>query len=799
MRFSCPFIPLAWAAFVATGLVCLSISSPVVAQESASPPAAETFTVMPTPINEAEAIIEPFWEPVLSGLRFWAIQDGIKHGLQVKQTWASVEFYWSSRPETGPALSMTRAFNAGCSGYDRLLVAAVIPEGGTLRVIASTDTGNREYLSPPAPKEIVEHVLDLQGASRIVSLTLEIATAKEGPAVGWFKWIGVQNTRMLPRYLARWDFSHVKWEGYLQDETYEPQFKPLYGIFLTQDELDELRAQHQAGLDKQGKSPYTERSLTLRAMQPEKGIHEFVWSGGRRNEQHGRVRDESMAPLDHGYDAALTGLVLEDKGLLRLAARYALSVALSDKWDDGFLARFPGSAWELRSFRRSYCSQEVAEILDLAGEMFTEAGRIYVMRRLAEEGIGPVNFITWRFDYLFQGNQLAFVTRGRLYAYLVMERAWPRVKPYTDIAYQNVREMFSTVILRDGGSLEPPSYFGATVRGGCEMLRVYARARHQDPGGVLPDSLRRTGDYGAAIASTLPDADVIPVGDSGLLLGSDTLLPLAYLAPKSCWTTMLRKRMAGEKRTSFTPEERQMLAAIPRQGPPPAPFVALRDTGHMASTRALKGPRDALWVKIFIPGNRGEEPHSHEHEDRGSFVLEFGGEALAIDPGVCDYEDPLHQLLKQCQYHNMLVPVGAPERPGPEQPIRADVKPVGKGNRKSFHARMNVTRGWNAYYKKWVRSWDSPSPETLVIRDEYELAKGNGVEFYWQTKLPCRVSGRTVSIKASHGSAILETPSDCSIRIDALPAPENTVQNRIAVCRPGPAGVLQITVRLRPE
>ena len=128
---------------------------------------------------------------------------------------------------------------------------------------------------------------------------------------------------------------------------------------------------------------------------------------------------------------------------------------MCDKWDDGFLAQFPGSAWELRSFRRSYVSEDIAEILDLAGEMFTDAGRIYVMRRLTEEGIGPVNYITWRFDYLFQGNQLAFVTRGRLCAYLVMERLWPRVRPYTDIAYQNLREMFDTVILPDGGLLNP--------------------------------------------------------------------------------------------------------------------------------------------------------------------------------------------------------------------------------------------------------------------------------------------------------------------------------------------------------
>jgi hypothetical protein len=271
-----------------------------------------------------------------------------------------------------------------------------------------------------------------------------------------------------------------------------------------------------------------------------------------------------------------------------------------------------------------------------------------------------------------------------------------------------------------------------------------------------------------------------------------TLLLLAYLAPNSYWTTMLHKCLASEKRASFSLAERRMLDAIPKPGPPPPPFVVLRDTGHMASTRVYGG----CPVKLFIPGNRAAKPHSHEHEDRGSFVLEFAGEAFAMDPGICEYEDPLHALLKQCQYHNMLVPVGMPERAHPDQPILADVKAVGEGDEKSFQARLNATPGWHAYYKQWIRSWDSPAPDTLIVRDEYQLAKGTGVEFYWQTALPCRILGHTVTIQGHRGSAILEPSPDCSIRIDQMPAPEPATQNRIVFRKEAPGGALEVTVRL---
>ncbi len=761
------------------------------------PPQALGAELYPTPINEAEAILEPFWEPVLSGLKHWNIVEGTQHGLKVTQTWASVEFYWARKPEAGPALSMTRTFNVSCAGYDRLLLAAVLPEGSTVKIAAETDLGRREYVSSPAPKEIVEHALDLQGAGRIVSLTFEITAAAAGEAAGWFKWVGLQNTAMLPHYLARWDFSHKTWEGFLQDEAYEPKFAPRQGIFLTPEALEALRAAHQASLNKEGRSSYLERAPALRALQPERGITEFAWSGGRRNEQHGRTRDEARPELNGGREAAIAGLVIRDKELLRVAARYALSLAMCEKWDDGFLARFPGSAWELRSFRRSYVTEELAQLLDLAGEMFTESGRIYLMRRLAEEGIGPVNYITWRFDYLFRGNQIGFVTRGRLAACLVMERDWPHVRPYTDIACQNVQEMFGNVILSDGGALEPPSYVGSTLSRGCEMLELYARARHMDPGKVLPERLARTGDYGAVIASTLPEADVIPYGDSGLLLRSDTLLCLACAAPKSYWTTMLRKSIEREKRTQFSRDEQGMLDALPRRNPKAPGFVFLPEVGHMASMRWMKNADgNAVPVKLLILGNRAGEFHDHEHEDRGSFVLEFAGEAFAMDPGVCEYDDPLHALLKQCQYHNMLVPIGLSERPSPEQPIRAAVKPAGKGNRKSFHARMDVTPGWDAYFRKWHRSWASPAPDTIIITDDYELAKGSGVECCWQTKLPCEIAGHEVVIQGKHGRAVLEVPAGCLARIDTLPGVDGVQQHRIVFQKSETSGVLAVRVRL---
>ncbi len=748
----------------------------------------------PVRINVAEAIIEPFWDPMRSGLPHWEIADGAAHGLHVRQTWASVDFQWTEKPARGPALSMSRAFDMECRGFDRLIIAATLPAGSVLRVIATTDVGERAYESGPATEVFQEHALELQGAERIHTLRMEVTPAEDGPAAGWFVWIGLQNAALLPAYEAVWDFSRFCWDAHLRGASFQPQFEPVYGIFLSPEELSAMRAEHDQALRHTGESPYLQAAQSMRTLQPEQSIHQFVWSGGRANHAFGRMRDADRPRHRGAVQAARIGLVLRDADLLRLAARSALSSAVSEKWDDGFVADFPGSAWELRSFRRSYCTEEIAVILDLAGEMFSELGREYLMRRMAEEGVGPVNYITWKFDYLFHGNQMAFVTKGRMYACLVMERVWPRVKPYTEIACRDLYDTLANVIMPDGGFLEPPSYFGATIGITAEILFHYARTRNQTLREALPDVLHRTGDYGAVVASTLPDADVIPFGDSGPTIRAPALLVLASVNPASVWTTLLRKHLARLEGARFSPMEQALLANIPDEGPPLPSFVILPETRLAASLRAYPGG-DA-WVKLLVIGNRGADPHDHEHEDRGSFVLEFAGEVFALDPGIAEYDNPIHGLMKQCQYHNMLVPSGVSGRPQPTRPIPKDITPEGAGDAEILRLRMDLSPGWEAYYRRWVRTWESSSPDQLTVRDEFDLAQGDGVEHYWVTRLPCVIENDQVRITGARGRVTLDIPHDVTVRIDALPGPEGITYNRIVFHRRAPTGTLEIRARL---
>jgi hypothetical protein len=753
------------------------------------------------PFNEAEAILDPFWDPSLSELNHWTVEPGPAHGLAVQQAWCWVNFTWTRRPASGPALRMSRRCDVPCADYDRLLLSVMAPEGSVVRLQAETDRGPRRLAAPPAGPKKRELALELDGATRLDRVTIEVEAATDGMAQGWFNWLGFQHSGRLARLLAAQTAWDARWEKHLKDESFEPSFTPAYGLILNGDELAALRERH-AALTAEGKSsPFVAAAAAAGRTPPENLIHDFVnlWGDTRFN----RERDHDKFILNHGLNAAIAGHLLKDKRLLRLAARYALSIAMCKHWDDGFICRFPGGLFEHRCFVQSLCAYEVAGILDLAGECFTDIGREFLLRRLAEEAIGAIQFNTWKYDYIFDCNQLAWFTPGRMLALGVLHRHWPRVRSYLDIAYRELCESLERSILPDGGYVEGPTYFRCVGRDAGLGVYYYSRALGKSMAELLPDAMRRCGDFAEALISTDSGEDMIPICDGRPRHELISQAIMADLLPQSAWARMLHKTVArngGWPLNEWLPNTVSpladaaiawgLIARKPTAIPEPRPFVHLPVMGPMVSQRRLGND----WVKLFIQGNRAGAGHTHE--DKGSFVLEFAGETFALDPGSCDYSHPLSQILQHCERHNLLVPYGMAERPHPACPLPHDVKPVGTGDATAFRAAIDATPGWENYYRRWQRTWDSPRPDVLTITDDYELAAGDGVEFYWQTRLPVTVDGRRAVITGAHGRVELEAPAGGAWQVDELPLLDG-VQRRLAFRHPAVQGNFSVKVQLR--
>ncbi len=763
--------------------------------------ASETSLAVATviPINEAEAIISPFWAWSVSDFKHWHFQPGEGSGAEVSEPWEHVAYSWTQPPHQGPAVTLVRKAQIDCTGYDQLILRIQLPQGAVMRLRVESDRGVREQTFTDDSTLPREHALALDGATCLSRVTIEIEAGTCRAGTGCIFWLGLASTTMLERYHARWDhLRRTDWgEKHLEPTDFAPAFTPAHGIFLTPDTLEQLRATvaQPDGLNIFHK---IRDDILANDYCPESDISDYP---GAWFETITRDRDSQRLSrliggitAGPGSRAALVGLVLKDTRLLRLAARYALSIAACENWTVGFTCNFHGCEFETRAFLATFMGWEIAAIADLAGEMFSYWGKEYLQRRLAEKTLGEANYVSWRWDYLHTCNQLALISPGRIGASVVLERTWPRLCPYTDLAIAELNRSMESIVLADGSFVEGPGYLTGSLATAIPAYILYARARGLTTTEVLPMALRRTADYIEAFMATDESTDYLATNECGEDVSRTNLSSAALLAaalPDTHWVSVYRKLRT---RTPDAPTDLKylsMVTGIPETEPPRRAFVHLHEGGFMSSLRSLAGES----VRIFIMGNKANAGHCHE--DKGSFILEFAGETFAMDSNCYRYDSVFVDVLKQCDRHNMLVPFGAgDERPRPKNPISADVKPEGRGDETCFEGSIDATPGWDGYYQRWQRRWSSPTPDVLEIHDEYALERGEGVEFLWNTRLPIRLEGEIAVVTGKRGQARITWSAGCSARIEALPSPPGRAHNRLVIRREGKSGTLSVRVAL---
>jgi hypothetical protein len=722
-----------------------------------------------TAINSAEAIFEPFFDPHLREIDHWTIDAPGATGTSHAPGWAFYTYQWEKPAPDGLVLRMRRSYEAlDCADYERLVVCINLPEDSIITLAAETDAGPRHRTGERIGALRREEWLPLDGAKRILALTVEVRNPRPVAGSSWLLWFGLQHTGRLKSHLAQWSNYNERWDKYLQPPEFEPSFEPTYGLLINAGELEDVRREF-------AHSPVTAELRAgaefARPMRPESliGEHMNYWNQNTLR----RERDFGKMLCLHGPLAAQAGVLWKDKTLCRLAARFALSMVLCGHWEDSFWSHMRGSTSEQRGGVPAIATWDCAMILDLCGEWFTPLGRELILKRIATEGHGGMCQASWWWEYMYYGNQLAWMTPARIYGLLLLERTMParldhypkpelsRVAPHTDQAWANLQDNLAKALLPDGGYLEGVSYFTYTARQAFLCATLYARGRGLDPRSLIAPALLRTDRLAEMLYSTDDRQDMMLIADAVFPV-SEGIAFLAWLMPQSHWVTIYRKSM---RRAGAAPLLLAMRLDrdIPAEGPPLAPFCAMPDTGMMCSVRRHQGEL----VKLFIMGNRSGG--DHQHEDKGSFVLEFAGDSFAMDFGVLDYANPVTTMLKHAQRHTMLIPWSDTERPHPANPIFADIKPQGSGDATRFHATMDATPGWEGWFKKWQRTWDSPTPDTLVITDEWAVEKGRGVNFLWTTHLPMRREGDRVIIEGRRARAELLIPAGVEVEIDELP------------------------------
>ncbi|OGV35424.1 MAG: hypothetical protein A2020_06745 [Lentisphaerae bacterium GWF2_45_14] len=737
------------------------------------------------PVNVAEAVFAPFWDSTMAELKNWKTEGNVfQMGFYVK-------FAWERKNPAAPVARMLKKGPIDCSGYDKLLAAVNLPPGTRLKISIVTDravTLSSEWIVKSDSKE--EYAMDMNGAERIDEISIEIYPGTDNtPQSGWISWLGFRNSSLMEKSRAQWKkLAAQPLDIFLAPPETVPSFIPLYGLVINAPELKEVRKKYQ-DLSKRNDFDYFPIKKDIN---PEKYIREFIPIANPGI--FARTADYEFEPL-RLRNLAEAAIVKKDAAALRLAAKMAVAIALCPNWDAGFPIFFTGSSFEQRPFAQAAIVYEVAVALDLAWDMFSPAGRELIMRRLAIEGAGYINYSIWKHAYIFKNNQMAAFSHGRIAAYIVMEkRNWSHVKPYSDLAYQELCESINNILLPDGGFPEGTAYLQYTLACAVPSFVAYAGARGKDLKSIVPAKLAKVGAYADAFISTDRRGGLVPFssgqgeGRHGDLTG---VAFMASLCPESQWVTLFREKLKKDMPSGGLIVW-GMENKIPKENPQTKAFVNLPDMCAMASTRTYDGEA----VKMLLFGG-SKNFAGHQHEDRGSFVLEFGGDTYAMDPGGKDYSESGAEEIKYCQVHNMLVPTGTEERPHAVIPSPEDVRPEGSGDEKAFNASINLTPAWAQYYKKWSRCISSPSPDIFIISDDYELLKGDGVDFIWMTQLPVKVdkSSNTITLDGKDTSASIKVPENALIKTEELPL-RNEKMTKIRIHMDGVKNKFEVSVKL---
>ena len=616
---------------------------------------------LPVPINEAEAMIDTFWDEKIANINDYTLNRDTAASIPAacnprsSQYWCWDMLKWDHAPVGRPIVTLDRAMNVGIEGYDRLMVRLAIPAHVTLSVRAVID-GQSVVLIVDQPGQAgpFEYEAPMSGM-RLEGLTLALTSLRDQGDEGWLYWIGVANEARRAAMLARPTPFTARWEPFLLPPQARPEFTPRFGFFFDAGELPAIR--------RRAKSPAYSRLMA----QMRQSVHEIMAFHKSPEEQVGpnlgagmawaiqaRTRDwdtypfYAMAPL-----VAFVGLMDEDAEMLRFAARIAVSVAHCRTWAPHFMQDFPGSTWDTRAFPESHAAAGVAMALDWAGGWFSDAGEHLIRYAITHKAMGRMRGIFLQYDYMWDCNQTHLIALGRLLGLLVQlgnanpatmptgknsaaqagrtpetKRGWERARVDIEQFERDLAEMIDRYVQPDGSSNEGVGYWGATFRSTLPVLAALARYRGKKLTDMVAPKLNSMWKFVAPVLSTAGEpGSYVPISDTSFNgIYWDTIGLAAAALDSPGWKGLQAACLAGKTKTvshavDMMPDGPFTIIYGPDQ--PAAPsidvpvFHRLETAGMITSNRPwppspnVGGAGVGSTVRLFMVGAMPNAGHCH--------------------------------------------------------------------------------------------------------------------------------------------------------------------------------------------
>ncbi len=696
------------------------------------------------PINEAEAIIEPYWDGGSSEhpgdkrslLDQYRVAIDPDARARVSQGWASVDVTIDRARQDRTAVTMTRTCDVDVRDYDIFRLFGAVPRSIRLKVTAVIDGNSRVLIDHCGADATDEFDGILQGA-HLTELELSFTPSEACPAKMELRWLGLSNRAAQTRMEARKSPYTPDWPGALAPEP--ERLTPQSSILFDETELEALRTRVRQPPFRQVFEAMRREAEELLDAKPEADIGYLI---PKPDGRWCRKRDIARKCTAQAMELlAFVGLVDNNAVMSRMAARMALSAAHCDTWCESIMGVFPGATWHHRSFAEEIYCRGCALVLDWAGAVITPHGQQIIRDAIIMKGLPRIESDFKRMEYIRHMNQGIVFSNGRIFGLLGVLPEYSRYASLIDEAERDLHEMIRNYVLPDGGTLEGMGYWNYTFSQVMPIIYALARRRGTSLQDYATEELRKTGDYALAMRSTIDKGDTyLAVNDAHNESRIKLSVAAAYclLSDRHEWKDLY----AGLLESSSVESDIFGLIIAPPPDDAPGPLVAPRfdvlpESGQVSSVRRAPGLGHIHFHLCSGPTYGG-----HFHADKGAFILEAAGEALAVDRGVTFYDHPETGLMGTAARHNLLYPE-APDGRLTHQPGNAAGGKLTQAvdrNGCLFLASDNVAAWEDGVFLTNTRRVVSPAPELYLFCDEVELTADWAVSFRVNSHLCMRVA-----------------------------------------------------------
>jgi len=696
------------------------------------------------PLNEAEGVLIPFFEARLARFDELRVTSEATDDPFEFDSWRWRQYAWPRQQKGQVVLRIETDLDVPLERYDRLFLQGTFASGIRVRVEVTID-GTAQTPIDAVIERVGEDELEgpVRGAHldavRITFIATEDSAEKKGV---WPIALGFACGRDRERLLAR---RHpADWYGMLRPAGEPVEVRPQLGVWFDADELARIREKARTPLYRPLMASLRRDAQThMERIDPERRGLDLLAFG--RSPENPRALEVDSAPRT----CAFVGIVDENPDMLRFAARCGLAlVNHPGAWSDRYSA-FPGMIDCHGPLGVMALTAAVVEMMDWAGCMLTEDGWRQCWHALFHKGLSELlrNFVFN--ERMYRNNTGVYAAGALCLAGLALAKASRQGAPFLTLVEDYFARMLSSEFREDGGTTEGPGYWSNDA---ARLNHLLLLAKHRglpvkeymrERG--IPESLLATGDYFLSFLVNdphVPPGTYLPVNDSGWQMPYPTPTPeciaaVARLTGSKAFRDLhtLGLRRGGQSFGRFHVGPQVLFEVEPTEDPvmprPPG-FQLLPAVGLLTSRR----PSPVGDVRLLLLGCAADE-QGHEHDHKGSLILEVAGEELLIDPGAGSYSDPKLHVLQRARSHNLLVPYGKDGEPCVQRHHCPEaIVPQARGDETALYSRIDVTPAWEGVATRCVREIASDTPTKIRLTDSCVLPEPGVVAVHFQSRAP---------------------------------------------------------------